>query len=135
MNRDPKTGRRSWGRVRAGEYPEIPALKRGVWSFLAWTMFGVAMTLAYVALTIYWFNAPKWAAGAAIPTTIFQSIGAWRWVRWNRRVRDTVNQPHGELCLHCLYPIAGLGDSGRCPECGKAFELANVRRVWSEFKV
>ena len=26
-------------------------------------------------------------------------------------------------CGHCLYALAGLGDRGRCPECGESFEI------------
>lgn len=35
-------------------------------------------------------------------------------------------------CLECGYHLVGI-DSGRCPECGQAFELDATRRVWKRW--
>ena len=135
MDRDPQTARWSRGRVRAGKYPEIPALRRGAWIFVGWTLMGVLAMFAYLGLALFVFNRPIWASGAALPVSICQAYGAYRWISWNRRIKQQVARGDADLCLHCLYPLAGLGPRGHCPECGKDFELTHLRAVWSKFQV
>lgn len=36
-----------------------------------------------------------------------------------------------QLCLGCRYPLKGLGDIGRCPECGRLFSTAELREGWT----
>lgn len=34
------------------------------------------------------------------------------------------------LCIHCGYPLEGLGDDGICPECGNAYDIVSTRGLW-----
>ena len=34
------------------------------------------------------------------------------------------------VCTDCGYLLTGLGDSGACPECGKGFQLDELRKIW-----
>ncbi len=36
-----------------------------------------------------------------------------------------------ETCLECEYPLVGLPDSGRCPECGRLYDLTVISLIGS----
>jgi rubrerythrin len=36
----------------------------------------------------------------------------------------------GRMCLDCGYPLEGLPDEHNCPECGEAYETAELRALW-----
>ena len=36
----------------------------------------------------------------------------------------------GRMCLECGYLLEGLPDAHTCPECGEAFEIAELRAAW-----
>lgn len=36
----------------------------------------------------------------------------------------------GRMCGNCLHDLRGLGDAGKCPECGHPFSLDQLRRYW-----
>ena len=47
-----------------------------------------------------------------------------------RRARKRLAAADFLLCPKCDYPLNHLGASGQCPECGKPFTAAQVRRTW-----
>lgn len=36
----------------------------------------------------------------------------------------------GRMCGNCLHDLRGLGDAGKCPECGHPFSIDQLRRYW-----
>lgn len=46
--------------------------------------------------------------------------------RWRSRARSF----HGRMCGNCLHDLRGLGDAGKCPECGHPFSLDQLRCYW-----
>lgn len=49
--------------------------------------------------------------------------------RLNRRVKAA----DGHICPGCGYDLHTLpGESGICPECGRGFEKAELRRLWKD---
>lgn len=46
--------------------------------------------------------------------------------RLKRRLRAT----GGALCPDCGYHIAGVGEAGECPECGRRFSLEADAAYW-----
>lgn len=83
----------------------------------------------------------------AVPTAILnRDFGAWNLIqcvvlfgivafvdvqrrRWNQRLRNV----DYEACLHCAYPLKGLPDLHRCPECGRAYRLYDVKLRWQHY--
>lgn len=50
-----------------------------------------------------------------------------------RRMAALAARTDGAMCLDCGYLLRGLGDEGRCPECGTAFVREEVQRVWKRW--
>jgi hypothetical protein len=65
------------------------------------------------------------------------SIFAVRYRLFRHRARQT----QYELCTNCLYPLDGLPDIHRCPECGIEYDRTECRELWrawlkdTEFRV
>lgn len=45
-------------------------------------------------------------------------------------VRRVVGARKDDFCIHCGYSMSGLGDVGKCPECGRPY----VRSLIAEYK-
>ncbi len=45
---------------------------------------------------------------------------------------DYVNESSILVCGSCDYDLRGLGEQGRCPECGKPFQVTPI--LWDEFR-
>ena len=45
---------------------------------------------------------------------------------------DYVNESSIPVCGSCDYDLRGLGELGRCPECGKPFQVTPI--PWDEFR-
>lgn len=47
--------------------------------------------------------------------------------RWRRKLLES----HHRLCLYCGHSLTGLGETGICPECGRAFIIQGDREIWA----
>lgn len=76
-------------------------------------------------------SSPDWVhyieVGAWAVIIICGCIIAYRRVRW----KNKAVQFHYELCPHCGYALKGLPQKHVCPECGKAYDLYQVKRDWN----
>lgn len=74
----------------------------------------------------------EWLGGPCI-VALMVIVGLSR-LRTNR-TRKLVVQHRRFLCISCLYPLQGLADEGRCPECDHPYtraELWHMWRAWEE---
>lgn len=80
------------------------------------------------------FEAPsEWKyVGATLASVLafaltVRSIGRFReWMRLRRELR--VYQYR--LCDSCWYPLPGLDRNGKCPECGRPYDVDALRNTW-----
>lgn len=55
---------------------------------------------------------------------------AWAYLR-ELRLAHRVDRAGDRLCLHCRYDLSDLDGSGVCPECGAAFDAAELSEAWN----
>jgi hypothetical protein len=63
-----------------------------------------------------------WSVGSYLLTLLAAlgiSTGAVAFSRVMKRIREP-------FCIHCGYPLVGLENHSRCPECGRRFDFAMV---------
>lgn len=73
--------------------------------------------------------------GPWLPWVIgFQTLLIAAFVTWflgtHRLLMRRLRETHNRLCFSCGYDVSTLGECGRCPECGEAFEHEDLRRRW-----
>ena len=44
-------------------------------------------------------------------------------------MKSPVSDGESFHCLHCGYELRGIGEYGKCPECGRRFDLAEHRDI------
>ena len=71
--------------------------------------------------------APLLGIGLFVASVLgFVAYFMWRIAQLRRLIRT-----HGRfLCLNCHYPLNGLPDAGRCPECDQPYERATTEKRW-----
>ena len=63
----------------------------------------------------------------AIVATLAAGV-TWRILR--RQIKAIAIQNNFLLCTHCRAPLKSPEEEGACPNCGKHFEAAEVRKLW-----
>jgi len=48
-----------------------------------------------------------------------------------KSLRRRIRTHDGNICLDCSYALKGLGQSGKCPECGAGFNVSSNRKAWA----
>ncbi len=47
-----------------------------------------------------------------------------------RNIRKDWATSGGRLCTHCAYDVSKLPPAGKCPECGKNYDILADAQVW-----
>lgn len=71
----------------------------------------------------------------ALPLDVASALSVFAPTLWHSvqqaRLRRRLIQNDYKLCTHCAHSLAGIGDAGLCPECGRAFILDADREAWA----
>ncbi|MFI4915047.1 MAG: hypothetical protein ACIAS6_00895 [Phycisphaerales bacterium JB060] len=109
---------------------ELPHVVRRAmrWSWVGWSLPLAMPWVWYVAIRlglwpkqhILWLVPLVWCG---VGFGLVCTIAAKRYIR-RAAAHDHL------LCPECLYDLRTLDEAGVCPECGRAYEHAAVRRQW-----
>lgn len=120
--------------MKLEEPPIVARLTRqAVRLSIIFTVLLIAVAVLFVTMLESGFlPAPKFAYVHATLVTYFGLIAAVlvSYAIRYRLYRHRAYTSGYSLCTHCLYPLDGLPDHHRCPECGNEFDQARCRELW-----
>jgi hypothetical protein len=112
----------------------------GVWWWVgvgAAYLLAAALALQLIALLALAgaLSLPRLAAfvqpGVVLPVNLLCCLALWLAPRMlTRRMLHGLQQHDFAACLECGYWLDGLPDAHKCPECGKSYDIVEVRVRW-----
>lgn len=91
-----------------------------------------------LALSTGWLNLRSTLKAMVLAAlAIYVVVIVWDMLIGLRRHRRTARlvQNRFQICQSCSYLLVGLGESGRCPECGNQFNVKATEAVWRSQQV
>jgi hypothetical protein len=86
-----------------------------------------------IVWSAYKYAWPRWmwwpvvAAGILIVTNLILDIAD---LSKSSALRKAIREHDYRLCPSCRYSLVGLPSSGKCPECGVSYDIAQVQSEW-----
>jgi hypothetical protein len=96
----------------------------------------LASAVAFVGVGIAWWNSgfPDWAWYVAVAVlTMGGGAVSIIWCFGTEHEERFLRRHSFALCTGCQYPLSGLGATGVCPECGRAFTREDSQSFWSGY--
>lgn len=125
----------AWSRMRPAVLtgPELPpVMRRSLYWWFVLTLVPVATAIAWVLLRGP-LGLPRQGVFRFVPLMLglMPLLVANPWYLWRTAwVRRALADSGGRLCTHCAYNLTGLPSAGRCPECGKHYDIAADAPLW-----
>lgn len=104
---------------------------------VSWALLGLVVLTGLVSIFAPIASSSGWSLlsvlgaailpGLAVPAFI---VGVSRLAR--KHVRRASDKEF-RVCWGCGYELHGLSDAGKCPECERAYEIAELQRKWGRF--
>lgn len=95
----------------------------------------LAMGATSAVIACVWPGSIAWRACllAAYSGAAVLLIRAIHWYRTWKRTLHSLHENDFRVCGDCLYPLAGLLDKHKCPECGREYSFTDLRNRWKEY--
>ncbi|MFW5653522.1 MAG: hypothetical protein ACOC0P_05710 [Planctomycetota bacterium] len=104
------------------------------WTIVVWWLWGLGLVLLVYGsrenseidlgrMLMAWFIGSAMLHLISVPLIFVQ-------VRQHRRDVQLLDEMRGGVCPYCAYTLSDQRERGRCPECGSAFKMKLLRRVW-----
>jgi len=136
-----------WIRILLNRCPEdVPrALWHHVRRRVGWIALAlIALMVSMFAVAIYWeyFATTKSIYGSLRVNNFLNWLQVFFWLCFllimpvtaqltAKSLRRRIRVHDGNICLDCSYALKGLGQSGKCPECGAGFNVRSNRKAWA----
>lgn len=91
------------------------------------SLFMLGTILVCVGFAFLGLPRRRWVGAAG---ALLQGSGAWLFGMAARRRRRWIRTHAYFICIDCGYPLTGLAEVGRCPECGSHYTAAEVCDYW-----
>jgi hypothetical protein len=65
-----------------------------------------------------------------LAVSIWFAIALLRLVLFHRRITRQATKLDLRMCQYCGYDLREVEEPGPCPECGRKFEVADLRDYW-----
>lgn len=77
------------------------------------------------------YLAPRLALVVLVPSISVAAVSGLILLHYRRSATAQLRDLNFRMCPGCRYVLAGLADSGACPECGDAYDVETLGLIWS----
>lgn len=97
-----------------------------------WYMTACALSLVAIYLLVgpYPVDVGRYGPRLCLGLIVSFVLGAMYAARWHRRIATQAKDADHQMCKFCGYDLRNTEEPGPCPECGRKFEVADLRDYW-----